>query len=114
MAIRGGATLRPGTPEELAAHLQVRGGAEVRLAEGSLAAQVLGPATEVNSVHRQVVDALPAEGLAATGTAGDGVVEAIEAPRRDHPFWLGLQWHPELLGDERPYRALAAAARDRA
>jgi gamma-glutamyl-gamma-aminobutyrate hydrolase PuuD len=25
----------------------------------------------------------------------DGVIEAIEAA--SHPFWLGVQWHPEFL-----------------
>jgi putative glutamine amidotransferase len=27
--------------------------------------------------------------------APDGVIEAIEAST--HPFWLGVQWHPEFL-----------------
>jgi putative glutamine amidotransferase len=109
MAIRGGGTLRPGTGEELAAHEDVRGGGRVALDDGSLAAEVLGRETEVNSVHRQVV-AEPPPALRITGHAPDGVAEAIEADRAEHPFWLGLQWHPELLHDARPYGALAAAA----
>jgi gamma-glutamyl-gamma-aminobutyrate hydrolase PuuD len=48
--------------------------------------------------------------LAPAASSGDALVEAVE-PRTDRDlFWLGLQWHPELLDDLRPYRALARAA----
>ena len=43
------------------------------------------------------------EGLVATATAPDGVIEAIEDPSRR--FCLGVQWHPENLyrtGEFRP------------
>jgi putative glutamine amidotransferase len=46
----------------------------------------------VNSRHHQSVARL-GEGLIATATSPDGVVEAIEKP--DAPFCLGVQWHPE-------------------
>lgn len=46
----------------------------------------------VNSFHHQAVKA-PAPGFLASAAAPDGVIEAIESG--DHPFALGVQWHPE-------------------
>ena len=48
----------------------------------------------VNSSHHQSVKSVPSS-LQATAVAPDGVIEAIEAST--HPFWLGVQWHPEYL-----------------
>jgi putative glutamine amidotransferase len=48
----------------------------------------------VNSLHHQAIkEAAP--GLVVVAHAEDGIVEAVEAP--DHPFALGVQWHPEEL-----------------
>jgi putative glutamine amidotransferase len=57
----------------------------------------------VNSFHHQAVDRL-GEGLRVSARAPDGTVEAIEDPRR--PFVLGVQWHAEMLLEERPHRTL--------
>lgn len=46
----------------------------------------------VNSAHHQAVDT-PAPGLIVNSVAPDGVIEGIEKP--DHPFCLGVEWHPE-------------------
>ncbi|TVQ19840.1 MAG: gamma-glutamyl-gamma-aminobutyrate hydrolase family protein [Spirochaetaceae bacterium] len=60
-------------------------------------AQIVGAETiSVNSFHHQAVRAVPAP-LKVVGTSPDGMVEAIEHP--DHPFLIGVQWHPELLID---------------
>jgi putative glutamine amidotransferase len=48
----------------------------------------------VNSSHHQSVKSVPSS-FQATAVAPDGVIEAIEAST--HPFWLGVQWHPEYL-----------------
>lgn len=69
---------------------------------------------KVNSFHHQGVDRL-GEGLRASGRAGDGTVECIEAVDRE--FVLGVQWHGESLVS-RPehaalFRAFTAAARAR-
>lgn len=48
----------------------------------------------VNSSHHQSVKSVPSV-LQTTAVAPDGVIEAIEAS--SHPFWLGVQWHPEYL-----------------
>jgi putative glutamine amidotransferase len=46
----------------------------------------------VNSRHHQAIKQV-GEGLVVTGTAPDGVIEAVEDPSRR--FCLGVQWHPE-------------------
>ncbi|MEE9233565.1 MAG: gamma-glutamyl-gamma-aminobutyrate hydrolase family protein [Nitrospirales bacterium] len=53
----------------------------------------------VNSSHHQSVKTVAA-GSQITAVAPDGVIEAIEAP--GHPFWLGVQWHPEFLYRQDP------------
>jgi putative glutamine amidotransferase len=49
---------------------------------------------EVNSTHHQGVDGPGA--LLVTARAPDGTAEAVRLD--GHPFCLGVQWHPELLG----------------
>ena len=51
----------------------------------------------VNSFHHQAV-AAPGERFKITARALDGVVEAIESS--EHKAVLGVQWHPEWLGDD--------------
>jgi putative glutamine amidotransferase len=82
----------------------------VRLAPGSRLAGCLGGdgTVTVPCHHHQAVDRL-GTGLVASAWADDGTVEAIEAV--DHPFAIGLQWHAEESLDDRPFLALARAAR---
>ena len=71
---------------------------DISVTPGSRLAQVLGPAMaaaqacRVNSRHHQSV-ARVGRDLVASATSPDGVVEAIEAPRKR--FCVGVQWHPE-------------------
>lgn len=51
----------------------------------------------VNSSHHQAV-ARVGEGLRVTAHAPDGIIEAIEDPK--HPFYIGVQWHPEDMTGE--------------
>jgi putative glutamine amidotransferase len=37
--------------------------------------------------------------LHVTALSEDGVIEAVESPA--HRFVVGVQWHPELLADDR-------------
>lgn len=53
----------------------------------------------VNTRHHQAVKTAP-DGFTVTATAPDGVIEAME--RRDVPFCLATQWHPESLSDRYP------------
>lgn len=77
-------------------------------------ATVLGESeTEVNSFHHQSVKD-PAPGFAVTARSSDGVVEAIEHPRKR--FVVAVQWHPERMVDRHPaqrrlFEALVAAAK---
>ena len=67
----------------------------VTFAEGSQMAGLYGSSRRVNSLHHQTIDEV-GEGLLATGRSEDGAVEALEAVGRP---WLGVQWHPEMMGD---------------
>ncbi|RMH02616.1 MAG: gamma-glutamyl-gamma-aminobutyrate hydrolase family protein [Planctomycetota bacterium] len=79
---------------------------------GSRLAAIIGRAPiEVASYHHQAL-AGAGDGLAVAATAPDGVVEAVEDS--DHPFAIGVQWHPERLPESPATRVLfsrfAAAA----
>lgn len=86
----------------------VFGTTRVRLAEGSLAAEILGTDSKVPCYHHQALDRIAGE-LVASGWAEDGTVEAVELPARR--FVLGVQWHPEQdPADPRLFKALVAAS----
>ncbi len=51
----------------------------------------------VNSFHHQAI-AAPGPHLKVTARAADGIVEAVES--REHKAVMGVQWHPEWLGDD--------------
>ncbi len=51
----------------------------------------------VNSLHHQAVQRVNPP-LQIVGCSSDGVVEAVELP--GHPFYCGVQWHPEVLVEE--------------
>ncbi|NCC48772.1 MAG: CTP synthase, partial [Clostridia bacterium] len=57
---------------------------------------------EVNNDYRE---RLMAHGLVLCGTSPDGsLVEAIELPRSRHPFYVGVQFHPEFKSrPDRPH-----------
>ena len=71
---------------------------DIRIEPQSKLSEALGPRVDgscscrVNSRHHQSVGR-PGTGLVVSATAGDGVVEAIEAPGAR--FCVGVQWHPE-------------------
>ena len=85
----------------------------VRIEEASLLHRLMQTDTlRVNSFHHQAVRKA-APSLRVTALATDGVIEAIESPA--HPFFLGVQWHPEryYTRDENAsvlFRAFAEAA----
>ncbi|MGI5922045.1 MAG: gamma-glutamyl-gamma-aminobutyrate hydrolase family protein [Syntrophomonadaceae bacterium] len=62
-----------------------------------LAAIVGSQAIRVNSFHHQAVGQ-PGSGIRITACALDGTIEAIEDG--DHPFYIGVQWHPECMNDQ--------------
>ena len=72
----------------------------VTVKAGTKLASIVGEGVMgVNSLHHQAVkDVAPC--LTVTAVAEDGVIEAIES--RELPFYMGLQWHPERLGESNP------------
>jgi len=87
----------------------------VRLRGGSRLAQILGPAPlMVNAIHQQAIDRLGV-GLTVAAREANGVIQAIED--RSRRFWIGVQYHPELLlyrsRHRRLFKALVEAARTR-
>lgn len=73
---------------------------DITVEQASLLGRIWGNAlTRVNSFHHQSVGKV-GRGLRIVATAPDGVIEAVEST--DHPFVLGLQWHPELMINDYP------------
>ncbi len=88
---------RQNAPEHLPSH-------DVYIEEGSLLHRIVKTTRlPVNSLHHQAVkDCAP--GLCAVAKASTGLIEALE--KKDHPFFLGVQWHPEMMW---PYNTQAKA-----
>lgn len=80
---------------------------QVSLSRNSRVAETLGRAhLRVSCLHQQAIDRL-GRGLRVVGRDQFGIVQAIEA--RDHPFLIGVQWHPELLAHSAVQRRLIRA-----
>ncbi len=96
------------------------GASEVRIVEGTLAHKLYG-ATLVMERHRHRYEVNPdyferleRAGLVFSGWSPGGLVEVVELRRRDHPFYLATQFHPEYksrpLEPRPPFLGLLAAA----
>jgi putative glutamine amidotransferase len=73
----------------------------VRIAAGSRLHKLFGKREIwVNGKHHQAVKDV-APGLVVTARARDGVIEAVELPRKR--FVVGVQWHPEGTWRDDPY-----------
>ncbi len=113
MNVAAGGTLMQDIPSqyeteiEHASEPEDRGRHDVIIEKGTHLASVL-PALElnVNSSHHQAVRKV-GQGLRVTALAPDGIVEGLEDPK--HPFYLGVQWHPEDMTGEPSASALFAA-----
>jgi len=76
----------------------------VEIAPNSKLARLLGQTRfEIVSAHHQALRTV-GKGLVITAYSPDSVVEAIEDP--DHPFLIGVQWHPERDPDAPATHAL--------
>ncbi|MFZ4125480.1 MAG: gamma-glutamyl-gamma-aminobutyrate hydrolase family protein [Rickettsiales bacterium] len=89
-------------------------GHDVSIVAGTLLEKIIGAKNvAVNSAHHQAV-ANVAKGAVVNSHAPDGVIEGLELPQSQHPFCLGVQWHPEFFiteADEKLFAAFVAAAR---
>jgi putative glutamine amidotransferase len=66
----------------------------VNIHPDTLLGRIVGTSTiHVNSIHHQAVKEVSTS-FQVNAMAPDGLVEGIELS--DHPFCLGLQWHPEF------------------
>ncbi|MGR3435349.1 MAG: gamma-glutamyl-gamma-aminobutyrate hydrolase family protein [Shimia sp.] len=80
---------------------------DVLVTPGSRLAQIAGEAPmRVNALHTQAVDKV-GRGLAIVARDRAGMPQAVE--RREDPFALGVQWHPEHLFYARRQRAIFRA-----
>jgi gamma-glutamyl-gamma-aminobutyrate hydrolase PuuD len=67
----------------------------VEVETGTRLARCLGEGSiAVNSLHHQGISELALD-LEVAARSDDGLIEAVEV--RDHPFAIGVQWHPENL-----------------
>jgi putative glutamine amidotransferase len=80
-------------PEDRARH-------DITIERGTHLATILGGTRDlnVNSSHHQAIKGI-GRGFRVTAKAPDGIVEGLEDPQ--HPFYLGVQWHPEDMGSEK-------------
>lgn len=89
-------------------------GHAVSVKAGSLLERLVGAGEiMVNSRHNEAIKSL-GDGLVVSGSAPDGVIEAIEVPGKR--FALGVQWHPEFglsEADHALFVGLVEAARRR-
>ncbi len=97
------------------------GAQNATLSAGSLAARVYG-STEINERHRHrfevnsnYVGQFEAQGLVVSGrSAVQDLVEVMEYPAAAHPWFIGVQYHPEFNSTPRAghplFKAFVAAA----
>jgi len=71
---------------------------EIRVEPGSVLSEIADEGNfQVNSAHHQRIKNLSKE-LKMNAIAGDGTIEGVEwADKKDKPFLLGVQWHPERM-----------------
>lgn len=70
----------------------------VSVTENSLISNIISETNlMVNSIHHQGIKKL-GESVLAVATSPDGLIEAIEL--ENHPFAIGVQWHPEELKND--------------
>ncbi len=69
---------------------------KILIKKPSILYNIFGKYTVSNSYHHQYIKC-PATHLIPTGHTSDHVIEALEAD--NHPFTVGVQWHPECMYD---------------
>ncbi len=118
LGLAEGAAMHQHLPEDVPGCQEHGGSVEhpVRVEPGSKLAGLLRvEELPVVSRHHQALSGTGPDWSVAARD-GEGLIEAIE--RRDHPFAVGVQWHPELSYEGSPhdglFRGLVAAAAMRA
>ena len=119
LGIAGGADLLQHLPEDRPEGQEHSGGVQhcVRIKPDSKLASAMGVGSQevqVVSRHHQALERVP-DPWVAVGWDSEGLIEAIE--HSEHPFAVGVQWHPELAGPGHSphtdlFRSFIAAAED--
>ncbi len=85
---------------------------EVEITKNSQLFSIIGEEKiKTNSSHHQAAKQV-GSGLKACAHASDGVIEAVE--KTNHPFCIGVQWHPEFEvspADKKIFEAFVTAAK---
>lgn len=70
----------------------------IHLSNSSRLRKILGDYAQyrVNSIHHQAVHRI-GHGLEVVAREKNNLIQAIEKPLESHPFFIGVQWHPELM-----------------
>ena len=77
------------------------------IVEGTLAASIYGPQVNERHRHRYEVNNHYVEQLKSAGmvisarTRGEDLCEIIELPKESHPWFVGVQFHPEFTSNPR-------------
>lgn len=92
------ASLYPETHISHIQHSKTRGDIshKVFFKKPSILYNIFGKYAYTNSFHHQYIRQ-PASHLTPSGRTSDEVIEALEAD--NHPFIIGVQWHPECMYD---------------
>ena len=114
LGLAEGGRIHQHIPEDRPGSQEHSGGVvhSVRVVPGSRIARILAAQEiQVVSRHHQALSHV-APPWRVSGTDAEGLIEAIE--RDDHPFAVGVQWHPELAAEGSPndrlFRGLVGAA----
>ncbi|MCL1876583.1 gamma-glutamyl-gamma-aminobutyrate hydrolase family protein [Candidatus Saccharibacteria bacterium] len=103
-----GGEVRWGTKDEIARHNRPYAEKyvhDVTVMKGSHLSKIVGvdaPRLCVNSRHWMMVEPAMVKDLNIVAVSDDGLVEAVELPRKK--FVLGLKWHPESMIDYDPHQ----------
>lgn len=76
-----------------------------KVVDGTLASALYGGASEISERHRhryevnpEYVEQIAAKGLVFSATSPDAtLMEIAELPQSEHPYFIGAQFHPELV-----------------
>lgn len=98
-SVKGALEHEQKNPRDEAGHI-------IKITKNTLLARIAGKDTmNVNTAHHQAVDKV-APSLIVNSVSSDGVIEGVEMP--EHPFCLGVQWHPEYHVDDADKRIFEA------
>lgn len=82
---------------------------KVVLEKQSILHDLFGEEIEANSFHHLAIKEV-APKLRATAISSDGIVEGIE--HVEHPFVIGIQWHPEVMVTAEQDKRMASLFRE--